>query len=106
MPALARSSFNYGWLKVQRVSGDNGLWIAGVHVHGSGIRGNRSWCDWFAEVRRVAVRRGGHLVILRNGLVETKENEVAVGDIVPVPGMPLEEALTTASIAALPRDQF
>jgi hypothetical protein len=48
--------------KVQRVSGNNGLWITGVHVHGSGIWGNRFWCDWFAEVRRAAVRRGGHLV--------------------------------------------
>ena len=36
-------------------------------------------------------------MILRNGLVETKENEVAAGDIVPVPGGPLEEALATAS---------
>jgi hypothetical protein len=26
-------------------------------------------------------------VILRRGLVETKENEVALGDIVPVPGV-------------------
>jgi putative transposase len=41
--------------------------------------------------------RGGHLAILRNGLVETKENEVAAGDIVPVPGAQFEETLASAS---------
>ena len=46
---------------------------------------------------RVAVTSGGHLVILRSAHYETKENEVAVGDIVPVPGMPFEETLTSAS---------
>ena len=43
-------------------------WAAGpdrVHVHGSGVWGSRSRCDWFALVRRVAVTRGGHLAILR-----------------------------------------
>jgi putative transposase len=36
-------------------------------------------------------------VILRIGVRETKENEVAVGDIVPVPGVPFEETLASAS---------
>ena len=36
-------------------------------------------------------------MILRSAHYETKENEVAVGDIVPVPGMPFEETLTSAS---------
>jgi putative transposase len=36
-------------------------------------------------------------VILRSALSETKENEVAVGDIVPVPGVPFEETLASAS---------
>jgi putative transposase len=36
-------------------------------------------------------------VILRSALSETKENEVAVGDIVPVPGVPFEETLACAS---------
>ena len=36
-------------------------------------------------------------MILRSAKFETKENEVAVGDIVPVPGMPLEETLASAS---------
>jgi putative transposase len=36
-------------------------------------------------------------VILRSARFETKENEVAVGDIVPVPGTQFEEALTSAS---------
>jgi hypothetical protein len=36
-------------------------------------------------------------VILRSAQSETKENEVAVGDIVPVPGVPFEETLTAAS---------
>ena len=35
-------------------------------------------------------------MILRNGLVETKENEVAVGDIVPVPGESFEQTLAQA----------
>ena len=30
-----------------------------VHVHGSGVWGNRYWCDWLAGVRRVVVMRGG-----------------------------------------------
>jgi hypothetical protein len=36
-------------------------------------------------------------VILRSALSETKENEVAVGDIVPVPGAQFEETLASAS---------
>jgi putative transposase len=36
-------------------------------------------------------------VILRSAQSETKENEVAVGDIVPVPGVPFEETLMSAS---------
>jgi putative transposase len=36
-------------------------------------------------------------VILRIGVRETKENEVAVGDIVPVPGVPFEETLASSS---------
>ena len=34
-------------------------------------------------------------MILRSALSETKENEVAVGDIVPVPGVPFEETLAS-----------
>jgi putative transposase len=41
--------------------------------------------------------RGGHLAILRSGFGATKESEVAVGDIVPVPGAQFEETLTAAS---------
>ena len=37
------------------------------------------------------------MAILRNGLVETKENEAAAGDIVPVPGAQFEETLASAS---------
>jgi hypothetical protein len=40
---------------------------------------------------------GGHLAILRIAHDETKENEVAVGDIVPVPGARFEETLASAS---------
>jgi len=36
-------------------------------------------------------------VILRIGIYETKENEVAAGDIVPVPGAQFEETLASAS---------
>jgi hypothetical protein len=36
-------------------------------------------------------------VILRSAKFETKESEVAVGDIVPVPGVPFEETLASAS---------
>jgi hypothetical protein len=36
-------------------------------------------------------------VILRSAHYETKENKVAVGDIVPVPGVPFEETLASAS---------
>jgi hypothetical protein len=36
-------------------------------------------------------------VILRIGVCETKENEVAAGDIVPVPGTQFEETLASAS---------
>ena len=36
-------------------------------------------------------------MILRSAHYETKENEVAVGDIVPVPGVPFEETLASAS---------
>ena len=36
-------------------------------------------------------------MILRSAHYETKENEVAVGDIVPVPGARLEDTLTSAS---------
>jgi putative transposase len=36
-------------------------------------------------------------VILRSAHYETKENEVAVGDIVPVPGAQFEETLASAS---------
>jgi hypothetical protein len=43
------------------------------------------------------VKGGGHLAILRNGLVETKESKVAVGDIVPVPGAQFEQTLASAS---------
>jgi transposase-like protein len=41
--------------------------------------------------------RGGHLAILRSGFGATKESEVAVGDIVPVPGAQFEETLAAAS---------
>src|SRR5512146_3285421 len=41
--------------------------------------------------------RGGHLAILRSGFMATKESEVAVGDIVPVPGAQFEETLASAS---------
>jgi transposase-like protein len=41
--------------------------------------------------------RGGHLAILRSGFGSAKESEVAVGDIVPVPGAQFEETLTAAS---------
>jgi hypothetical protein len=44
-------------------------------------------------------------VILPNDLVETKENEVAVGDIVPVPGLPLEKTLANTS-PYLPREMI
>jgi hypothetical protein len=54
-----------------------------------------------AEVRRVAVKGGGHLAILRNGLVETKESKVAAGDIVPVPGAQFEETLASAMRSAI-----
>jgi transposase-like protein len=40
---------------------------------------------------------GGHLAILRSGFGSAKESEVAVGDIVPVPGAQFEETLTSAS---------
>jgi Transposase, Mutator family len=43
------------------------------------------------------VKGGGHLAILRNGLVETKESKVAAGDIVPVPGAQFEQTLASAS---------
>jgi hypothetical protein len=43
------------------------------------------------------VTGGGHLAILRNSLIETKESEVAAGDIVPVPGAQFEETLASAS---------
>jgi transposase-like protein len=36
-------------------------------------------------------------VILRSTKFETKENEVAIGDIVPVPGVTFEETLAPAS---------
>ena len=36
-------------------------------------------------------------MILRSALSETKENEVAVGDIVPVPGVQFEDTLASAS---------
>ena len=68
-----------------------------VHVHGSGVWGNRYRCDWSAGVRRVAVMRGGHLAILRSGFRATKESEVAAGDIVPVTGAQFEETLASAS---------
>jgi hypothetical protein len=45
----------------------------------------------------VAVKEGGHLAILRSGFCATKESEVAVGDIVPVPGAQFEETLASAS---------
>jgi hypothetical protein len=45
----------------------------------------------------VAVMRGSRLATLRDGLVETQENKVAVGDVVPVPGVPLEDNLASAS---------
>ena len=48
-------------------------------------------------MRRVAVMRGGHLAILRDAKYETKESEVAAGDIVPVPGAQFEETLAAAS---------
>ena len=54
-------------------------------------------CDGFALVRRVAVTRGGHLAILRSGLGNEGESEVAVVDIVPVPGDSFEQTLTAAS---------
>jgi hypothetical protein len=41
--------------------------------------------------------RGGHLAILRDAKSETKESEVAVSDIVPVPGAQFEETLASAS---------
>jgi putative transposase len=44
-------------------------------------------------------------VILRGAQSETKENEVAVGDIVPVPGVPFEETLAAAS-PDLPREMI
>jgi len=40
---------------------------------------------------------GGHLAILRDAKSETKESEVAAGDIVPVPGAQFEQALASAS---------
>jgi putative transposase len=43
------------------------------------------------------VKGGGRLAIPRNGLVETKESEVAAGDIVPVPGAQFEQTLASAS---------
>jgi putative transposase len=43
------------------------------------------------------VTRGGHLAILRIAWFETKESEVAVGDIVLVPGAQFEETLASAS---------
>jgi hypothetical protein len=41
-------------------------------------------------------------VILRIAQSETKENEVAAGDIVPVPGAQFEETLASASPDLLP----
>jgi transposase-like protein len=41
--------------------------------------------------------RGGHLAILRSGFGSAKESEVAVGDIVPVPGAQFEETMLSAS---------
>jgi hypothetical protein len=43
------------------------------------------------------VKAGGHLTILRDAKSDTKESEVAVGDIVPVPGAHFEETLASAS---------
>jgi hypothetical protein len=43
------------------------------------------------------VNRGGHLAILRNGFKNTKENEVAVGDIVPAAEEWFDETLAEAS---------
>ena len=43
------------------------------------------------------MKGGGHLAILRNGLVETKESKVAAGDIVSVPGAQFEQTLASAS---------
>jgi hypothetical protein len=40
---------------------------------------------------------GGHLAILRSDSGATKESEVAVGDIVPVPDAQFEETLASAS---------
>jgi putative transposase len=43
------------------------------------------------------VKAGGHLAILRDAKYETKESEVAAGDIVPVPGDSFEQTLASAS---------
>jgi hypothetical protein len=44
-------------------------------------------------------------MILRSAHYETKENEVAVGDIVPVPGVPFEETLASASLLSRGQQQ-
>jgi transposase-like protein len=43
------------------------------------------------------VKGGGHLAILRDAKSDTKESEVAAGDIVPVPCAQFEETLASAS---------
>ena len=44
--------------------------------------------------------RGGHLAILRDAKYETKESEVAAGDIVPVPGAQFEVTSYTPVLPA------